>query len=70
MPKNTKKEKSSTDFQRDYEKVMKEYTSKIPSIEQQWSAPGDFFVKFSLYKETSTGKTSSSTSLINLIYNA
>jgi|GEM_PF-1627853 len=66
-----KKQKSEHDFLKEYEKVMKGWNNQpIFPTDQQWSSPSDFFVKFSLYKETSTGQTSSTTPLVNSISNA
>lgn len=69
MSKNPK-QKSEQDFLKEYEKVMKGCNPMmIPGTEQQWANPSDFFVKFSLYKEIPTGRTSSTTSYINPLSN-
>ncbi|HQW27207.1 MAG: hypothetical protein IPN60_03595 [Saprospiraceae bacterium] len=63
----TGKQKKARNFEEEYNEVLNGF---VPSPytqgnHQQWTAPGDFFVKFSMYKETSSGTTSTSTSFIN-----
>jgi hypothetical protein len=67
MPKTSKKSKRDS-FQKEFAKVTKGFKG-IPcqTINPEWSIPGDFFVKFSLYSETSSGHTSSETSLITTL---
>lgn len=55
-------------FQKEYVKLTKEYKEyTCPPPNPQWTSPGDFFVKFSIYQETSSGSTSSETSLITSV---
>jgi len=57
---SVKKKETKKDFEKQYNQLMEK--SLINNLQKnQWSSPNDFFVKFSLYKETSTGKTSSGT---------
>lgn len=63
----TEKQKKAKSFEEEYNEVVDGF---IPSpytqgSHHQWAAPGDFFIKFSMYKETSSGTTSTSTSFIN-----
>ena len=66
MAKAAKKHKPRN-FEKEYNKVMKGFNNNSfqPDSQQQWTAPGDYFVKFSIYKETSSGKTSSNTSFVS-----
>jgi hypothetical protein len=64
MAKAPKKQKPK-DFEKDYDKVMKKYQKPAYQAQQQWSTPGDFFVKFSLYKESSSGTSSSNTTFVS-----
>jgi len=65
MAKDTKKQKPKN-FDKEYHKVMKGFKSTpLQGNQQQWIAPGDFFVKFSIYKETSSGAASSNTTVIS-----
>jgi len=65
MAKAAKKQKPR-DFEKEYNKVMKNFQRPAyQNNEQQWVAPGDFFVKFSLYKESSSGATSSNTTFVS-----
>ncbi len=67
MPKTSKKSKQDS-FQKEFAKVTKGFKrTPCPAINPEWSIPGDFFVKFSVYKETSSGNTSSETSLITTL---
>ncbi len=61
------KKKKARNFEEEYIEVLNGYTPTpyTQGGQHQWTAPGDFFVKFSLYKETSSGTTSTSTSYIN-----
>ncbi|HRO46084.1 hypothetical protein [Agriterribacter sp.] len=65
MDKATKKQKPKN-FEKEYNKVMKGFQAPVyHGNQQQWAAPGDFFVKFSMYRETSSGATSSNTIYIS-----
>jgi hypothetical protein len=65
MAKAAKKQKPR-DFEKEYNKVMKGFQKPVyQGSQQQWTAPGDFFVKFSMYKETSSGATSSNTTFVS-----
>ena len=65
MAKAAKKQKPQG-FEKEYGKVMKGLKTPIyQTDQQQWTAPGDFFIKFSLYKESRSGATSSSTTYIS-----
>ncbi len=65
MAKDTKKQKPKN-FDKEYEKVMKGFkNTPLQGNLQQWTAPGDFFVKFSMYKESSSGATSSNTTFVS-----
>jgi len=65
MAKAPKKQKAKG-FEKEYHKVMKGFQSPIyQGNEQQWTVPGDFFVKFSLYKESPSGTTSFNTTYVS-----
>lgn len=65
MAKEAKKQKPR-DFEKEYEKIMKGVSSPIyQSNQQQWITSGDFFIKFSIHKESSSGATSSNTTYIS-----
>lgn len=65
MAKATKKQKPK-DFEKEYTKVMKDFQKPIyQGSQHQWAAPGDFFVKFSLYKESSSGAASFNTTFVS-----
>ena len=53
-------------FENDYNKIMRDFQKQNPPIPQtpQWTNPGDFIVKFSLYEETPNSITSTDTSVI------
>ena len=53
-------------LEKDYKEVMKgfEYSNYLNPL-PQWSAPGDYIVKFSLYQEVPNSITSTNTSLIS-----
>lgn len=61
----SKAPKKTKTFEKDYNKIMKDFTQAplVPQI-PQWSAPGDYIVKFSLYQETPNSITSTGTSII------
>lgn len=65
MARTVKKQKPQG-FEKEYDKVMKGSKTPIYQTEhQQWTTPGDFFIKFSLYKESPSGATSSNTTYIS-----
>lgn len=65
MAKDTKKQKQRN-FNKEYEKVMKGFkNTPLQGSQQQWTAPGDFFVKFSMHKESSSGAASSNTTFVS-----
>ena len=65
MAKAIKKQKPK-DFEKEYNKVMRNFQRPpYQNKHEQWTAPGDFFVKFSLYKESSSGATSSNTTFVS-----
>jgi hypothetical protein len=61
-PKDEKKQRT---LEKDYEKIMKDFKKQDNSFSQvtQWTNPGDFIVKFSLYQETPNSITSTDTSV-------
>jgi hypothetical protein len=63
MSKSGKKQKTK-DFEKEYTKVMRGFNNAfIPNGNQQpLTSNKDYFVKFSMYKETSSGTTSANTS--------
>lgn len=67
MPKN---ETLAPDFsyEVDYNAIMKNASGSyvLPSLINQWTSKEDFFVKFSLYPESSTGETASNTTCLTL----
>lgn len=65
MPKSKKKSKGDS-FAKDYQKLMKglHQTPALPN-QPQWQGNGDFFVKFSLYKDIPS-IASTGTSLLQL----
>ena len=64
MPKKAKPSNHQS-FEKEYAKVTKgNKTIPCPIQFPQWISPGDFFVKFSLYEETSSGTTATETSVI------
>lgn len=54
------------ELEKDYKEIMKgfEYSDNLNPT-PQWSAPGDYIVKFSLYQETPNSITSTNTQLIS-----
>ncbi len=55
-------------FQKQYKKIMKDYHPTIPiSNTPQWSNPGDYIVKFSLYKDSPNSITSTDSSAVSPI---
>ena len=69
MPSTKTPTKSKQDsYSNDHAKVVKGFKSD-PCYETnpQWINPGDFFVKFSIYDQTSSGSTSSETTLITIV---
>ena len=59
-----KKKPKEQSFSKDYQKIMKGLPiTTIPLKEPQWSNSGDFFIKFSLYKEIPS-VTSTDTSIL------
>lgn len=62
----TEKQKEARNFEIEYDELMLEFpvTPFTPVYPEQWKASGDYFVKFSMYKETHSGRTSSNTSYI------
>lgn len=63
-PKAPKKSRQDS-FTKEYAEVTKGFKGNpCYSVNPQWTNPGDFFIKFSIYNETSSGNTSSETSLI------
>lgn len=65
MAKAVKKAKSRN-FEKEYNKVTKDFsTFSYQNNQQEWSTPGDFFVKFSIYKEIPSGTTTSNTTFIS-----
>lgn len=46
------KKYSKKSFSKDYQKLMKTFPNTIsPQTEPQWISNGDFFIKFTLYKD-------------------
>ena len=61
----SKDEKKQTPFEKDYDKIMKDFQKQNMPIAQtpQWTNPSDFIIKFSLYQETPNSITSTDTSI-------
>jgi hypothetical protein len=57
----TLNEKKQSIFEKDYEKIMKEFKNLYVHKNIQWTNPNDFIVKFSLYQETPNSITSTDT---------
>ena len=64
---NQSKSFPATNYFEDYIKEHDELVSKkqefTPTFNPQWTNKGDYFVKFSLYPEQPSGKTTSNTSI-------
>jgi len=61
----SKTEKQKKSFEKDYKKIMKDFQTQDAPITHvpQWTRPGDFIIKFSLYQETPNSITSTDTSV-------
>ena len=62
----SKDEKDLKPFEEDYNTIMKDFQKQNLSPYQptpQWTNPGDFLIKFSLYQETPNSITSTDTSI-------
>ena len=64
----SKDEKKQSRLRRDeeeYNKIMKDFQKQNTPLSQtpQWTNPGDFIIKFSLYKEMPNSITSTDTSV-------
>jgi hypothetical protein len=59
----SKNENIQETLERDYSEIMKNFNpNDIPSTPvPQWTNPGDFIIKFSLYQETPNSITSTDT---------
>jgi hypothetical protein len=59
-------EKEKKTFDEDYDVIMKDFQKQnVPtSPAPQWTNPGDFIIKFSLFQETPNSITSTDTSII------
>lgn len=62
----TKKIKKQRTFEKDYDNIMKNFQKEDAPFynNTMWISPGDFIVKFSLYKESSDSVVSTNTSPI------
>lgn len=61
-----KQQPEKLQFEQEYEEIMKGYQGDFYfNSNVQWTTPNDYFVKFSLYPERSSGTTSTDTCLIN-----
>ncbi len=58
-------EKKQRTLEEDYYKIMKDLQKQIMPIVPipQWTNPGDFIIKFSLYQEIPNSNTSTDTSI-------
>ncbi len=61
----SKTEKKQKFFDKDYKKIMQDFQKQnsLLFLTPQWSTPGDFIIKFSLYQETPNSITSTDTSI-------
>ncbi len=58
------------DFLRDYQKLVVKEKSINYNVTKEWVSNGDYFVKFSLFKESTSGKTSTNSVMTNNIQGA
>ncbi len=64
--KSKDEEKKQPSFEKDYNEIMKEvFKQTVPPSAPQWTTPGDYIVKFSLYEETPGSITSTDTCIID-----
>lgn len=61
----SKNKKKQTTFEKEYNKIMKDFQKQNTPLFQipEWTNPGDFIVKFSLYQKTPNSITSTDTSV-------
>lgn len=64
--KSKEEEKKQKSFEKDYNEIMKGSLKQVaPPPTPQWTTPGDYIAKFSLYEETPNSITSTDTSIID-----
>ncbi len=64
--KSKEEEKKQKSFEKDYNEIMKEALKQTaPPPTPQWTNPGDYIVKFSLYEETPNSITSTDTCIVD-----
>ncbi len=64
MRKSGKKTRKKS-LQSDYERLLRVGKLQLPLSDQQWAAQGDYFVKFSLYKDSPSIASPGTTLVLN-----
>lgn len=70
MNKEEKLNSYNGDFLREYEQLVVKEKSVNYNVTKEWNSNGDHFVKFSLFKESISGKTSTNSIMTNNIQGA